>query len=87
MKLKQTEYTTIEIAEDESYGMVIGNIVLDKNKMLYAEIVGGTICDHKGLSNMRAFLDEVGKAMAPEATSIFVDVTSRNVDMDIRCGR
>ena len=85
MKLKQAAYKTIEIAEDEEYGMVIGNIVLDKNEMLYAEVVDGTICERRDLENMRAFLDEVDKAMTPDATSIFVeDVGSGSVEMDIR---
>lgn len=63
MNLKKTVYKTIEIAEDEDYGMVIGNIVMDDSKMLYAEIVKETICNHEELANMRAFLDEVYKMM------------------------
>ena len=86
MKLKQTEYKTIEIAEDEEYGMVVGNIVMDGDKMLYAEIIDGTICERRELRNMRTFLDEVEKMMPPAPTSIFVeDVDSGNVEMDIRC--
>jgi hypothetical protein len=71
-ELKQTVYKTIEIAEDDEdgYGMVIGNIVMDGNKMLYAEIVSGTICDHGELVNARAFLDEVDDAMNVETEPI-----------------
>jgi hypothetical protein len=67
MNLKKTVYKTIEITEDEDYGMVVGNIVMDdgedSSKMLYAEIVKETICNHEELANMRAFLDEVYKMM------------------------
>lgn len=66
MKLKQTQYKTIEIAEGEEYGMVIGNIVMDGDEMLYAEVVDSTICEQRDLENMRAFLDEVDKAMSTE---------------------
>lgn len=63
MQLKKTEYKTIEIAEDEEYGTVIGNIVMNCGEMLYAEIVDHTICDHDELANVRAFLDEVEEAI------------------------
>jgi len=82
MNLKKTVYNTIEIAEDEEHGMVVGNIVMDGSKMLYAEMVGGTICDHGELANARAFLDEVENAMETGATD---DNTSCTVEMCIRC--
>lgn len=74
MTLKKTVYQTTEIAEDEEYGMVVGNIVMDGTNMLYAELVSGTICNREELENARAFLDEVENAM-----------TSYTVTGKIRC--
>ena len=70
-ELKQTVYKTIEVAEDEDYGMVIGNIVMDGDKMLYAEITGGTMCNHEELVNVRAFLDEVEDAMTTNTSNVY----------------
>ena len=70
MKLNNTVYKTIEIAEDEGYGMVVGNIVMDGDNMLYAEIVDSTICDHGELSNVRAFLDEVEDMMTTNTSNV-----------------
>jgi len=63
MKLKKTVYDTIELAEDE-HGMVVGNIVMEGDKMIYAEVLSGTIVDHKELADVQAFLHEVEKVMA-----------------------
>ena len=87
MKLKQTEYKQIEFAADEEYGWVVGTITMRDGKMFCAEVSDSTIFNIEEVQKLRAFLDEVEKAMTTKtvANVVGVDTTSCTIEYGIRC--